>query len=230
MSVAVDRLPLPPRGALVAFDPQAPRATPGPCGECRARVERRGAHPEGLRVHGPAQLAPARTAPAQADPLALAPADERRLLALGARILGCPDLARDALQEALVSLWQEPTRPANVPAWLGRAMLHRTLHARRTRARRAAHEEQAGRATWNVRAGDDPAGALERAEARARIDAAVATLPPEHRGAFVLREAEGLDYQAIAARLGVPVGTVRSRIHRARARLADLLGPLAVGA
>ncbi len=222
MSVAVDRLPLPPRGALVAFDPQAPRATPAPCGECRARVERRGARPEGLRVHGPA--------PTQADPLALTQADERRLLALGARILGCPDLARDALQEALVSLWQEATPPANVPAWLGRAMLHRTLHARRTRARRAAHEEQAGRAAWTGRTGEDPAGAIERAEARARIDAAVAALPPEHRGAFVLREAEGLDYQAIAARLGVPVGTVRSRIHRARARLADLLGPLAVGA
>lgn len=56
------------------------------------------------------------------------------------------------------------------------------------------------------------------------LDAALATLPDEYRAAVVLRDQLGLDYQEISEVLGVPPGTVRSRIARGRARLADRLG------
>ena len=50
---------------------------------------------------------------------------------------------------------------------------------------------------------------------------ALSRLSPEHRAVFLLHEVEGLRYQQIAEALGCPVGTVMSRLHRARARLLD---------
>ena len=58
------------------------------------------------------------------------------------------------------------------------------------------------------------------------IDRALATLPDDMREAVVLRDVQGLDYREIAAALGVPIGTVESRIFRARQRLRPLLEPL----
>ena len=56
------------------------------------------------------------------------------------------------------------------------------------------------------------------------VDAALAQLPAEFRAAVALRDLAGLDYAEIAAVLGIPPGTVRSRIARGRAALADRLG------
>ena len=58
----------------------------------------------------------------------------------------------------------------------------------------------------------------------ARLEAAVAALPTPFRETLVLRELQGLDYREIAEVTGVPVGTVMSRLARARRRLADILG------
>jgi RNA polymerase sigma-70 factor (ECF subfamily) len=60
--------------------------------------------------------------------------------------------------------------------------------------------------------------------ARIDVDAALATLRPEFRAAVVLRDLCDLDYGEIADALGVPIGTVRSRIARGRAALADMIG------
>lgn len=59
---------------------------------------------------------------------------------------------------------------------------------------------------------------------RDALDRALRRLPPEFRAAVVLRDVLDLEYDAIAEILGVPIGTVRSRIARGRAGLADLLG------
>ena len=64
---------------------------------------------------------------------------------------------------------------------------------------------------------------------RDAIDKALATLPEELRLAVVLRDVQGLDYREIAATLGVPIGTVESRIFRGRQRLRPLLEPLREG-
>jgi RNA polymerase sigma-70 factor (ECF subfamily) len=68
------------------------------------------------------------------------------------------------------------------------------------------------------------APAVEAVADRLDIDAALALLPPEFRAAVVLRDLCDLDYAEIGRVLGIPPGTVRSRIARGRSQLADLLG------
>ena len=67
--------------------------------------------------------------------------------------------------------------------------------------------------------------ALAAAESARAVGRAMAALPEKHRVVLALREVEGLSYEEIAVALGVPIGTVESRLHRARAglgrRLAD---------
>ncbi|HUQ07675.1 MAG TPA: sigma-70 family RNA polymerase sigma factor [Kofleriaceae bacterium] len=69
----------------------------------------------------------------------------------------------------------------------------------------------------------DPGAALDRADRDARVGRAIQALPDDQRAALALYEWEGLDYEAIAAREAVPVGTVRSRLSRARAALRAAL-------
>ena len=64
--------------------------------------------------------------------------------------------------------------------------------------------------------GADAAGALERGELEAALREAVAALPEDRRIVVVLRDLEGLSYEEIAEALGVPLDTVRTRLHRAR--------------
>lgn len=57
----------------------------------------------------------------------------------------------------------------------------------------------------------------------------MAKLSPEHRSVLVLKDIDGLKYEEIAEVMGVPIGTVRSRLHRARLELKGLLDPDQVG-
>ena len=93
------------------------------------------------------------------------------------------------------------------------------------------------RVFWSSpKAAEVTADPLERASAddgveaplamREVIDRALATLPDDMRAAVVLRDVQGLDYREIAETLRVPIGTVESRIFRARLRLRPLLEPL----
>ncbi|MGH7162287.1 MAG: RNA polymerase sigma factor [Planctomycetota bacterium] len=68
--------------------------------------------------------------------------------------------------------------------------------------------------------GPGPGEAAERRETRDAVRRAVAALPPEQRIVLVLREYEGLRYREIAAIVGIPLGTVESRLHAARLRVA----------
>jgi RNA polymerase sigma-70 factor (ECF subfamily) len=73
----------------------------------------------------------------------------------------------------------------------------------------------------DARAG--PEDALLRRETRALLDRGLGALPPEHREVLLLREVTGLSYAEIAETAGIPEGTVKSRIARARRSLADFL-------
>ena len=64
---------------------------------------------------------------------------------------------------------------------------------------------------------------MEKQERISQVQAALATLSDEHRAILVLREIENFEYDMIAEALGLPVGTVRSRLHRARVQLKDQL-------
>jgi RNA polymerase sigma-70 factor (ECF subfamily) len=68
-----------------------------------------------------------------------------------------------------------------------------------------------------------PGHALERAEQDRRVHQALQRLSPEHRAVLILKDMEGQKYEEMADVLGVPIGTIRSRLHRARAELRELL-------
>jgi RNA polymerase sigma-70 factor (ECF subfamily) len=151
------------------------------------------------------------------------------LHAIAKRILRDEDLAHDAVQEAIITLWRAGVVPERTRAWLVRTVIHRAMHERRTRVRRRRWEGEAAQAELDCPL-CDPAREAENAELWAAITAAVDGLTAEHRDVFILRELDGLDYQAISERLNVPVGTVRSRLNRARGVLRDALRGQAVGA
>jgi RNA polymerase sigma-70 factor (ECF subfamily) len=138
--------------------------------------------------------------------------------------------AEDATQDALVEIYR------SLPRFEGRSRL-RTWMFGLTRnvcgqRRRATRRERGGAAGSEVlqRIPDvslDLEGALARREVQDAVRAAIESLGPEHRGVILLREIEGLRYEEIAEVLGVPVGTVRSRLHNARVLLAARLAALA---
>src|SRR5262245_40901176 len=68
-----------------------------------------------------------------------------------------------------------------------------------------------------------PGHALEQAEEEQKLHKALARLSPEHRTVLVMKELEGQKYEDMADTLGVPIGTIRSRLHRARLELRELL-------
>jgi RNA polymerase sigma-70 factor (ECF subfamily) len=144
--------------------------------------------------------------------------------AVARRLLGCDHLAADAVQEALVALWREPAAPPDPRGWLVRAVVFRARHLRRTLARRHRHEHGAA-VHCELHAGcDNPLHHAYAHELGDRLERALHALPAEQRTAFQLYVETGLDYRGIAARLSLPIGTVRSRLHRARTALQQALG------
>ena len=75
----------------------------------------------------------------------------------------------------------------------------------------------------------DPERELEIRELLDCLDRALAAVSTDHRDILVLRDVQGLDYREIADQLGLPVGTVRSRLNRARARVRSSVAAVAAG-
>jgi len=136
-----------------------------------------------------------------------------------------PGAADDVVQEVWISVYRhlEGFRGgAQFTTWLHRVTLnacHRALAARSSLPLELAPEPAAPH---------NPARAGEQADLRARLAWALRQLPPEQRDAVTLRELAGLDYAEIAGVLGVELGTVKSRIHRGRAALRELLSGVGV--
>lgn len=161
------------------------------------------------------------------DPLA--PGVSRHLdrcFAAARAIAESEDLARDAVQEALVLFWTAECEPPDVRGWLVRTTVHRALHHARSRTRSARHERYAAGERHELEHRGDPRLLLESRELLSEIMRAVLLIPDEYRTAFQLREIAGLDYDEIALQLQVPIGTVRSRLSRARACLRRRLAHL----
>ena len=150
-----------------------------------------------------------------------------RVVALAKRMLAAqsPDEAEDVAQEAFVAAYDkrlsfrhgEPFRP-----WLYRIAVNRCLDRLRAQSRRPALVEIAA-IPEPVFAGGDPVEALLTEEGEQRLSAAVATLPPKLRAVFLLRHLDDLSYEEIAAAVGVPLGTVKTHLFRARAHLRAAL-------
>ena len=145
------------------------------------------------------------------------------LVRIARRQLACDHLAWEAVQDALVGLWRRSDAPENPRAWLIRAVLFRSLHIRRTTRRRHKHEGAACCHRGEAVERDEPSNALIVTELRDEVWRALGKLNERHREVLSLHLIEGLEYEHIARRLRVPVGTVRSRLSRARDALKSRL-------
>ena len=136
------------------------------------------------------------------------------------RMLGDDAAAEDALQDTFVRVARSlPSFRVDGPATLSTWILGI--------ARRAALTPRRPPATAALTREPEVAPApVELPAVRRRLEAAVGALSPEQREVFVLRELSQLSYDEIAAAVGVDAGTVRSRLHRARAALQAALGDL----
>lgn len=148
---------------------------------------------------------------------------QRRVIGLVWGLLGnradAEDVAQDTFLRAFKALGSFRGQSA-FRSWLFQIAINAARTARRTREGR--HEDSAGGTMeMDATAGPD---SLERAVvARDRVRRAMATLPSDLREAVILRDVNGLDYREIAQVLGIPMGTVESRIFRGRARLRQAL-------
>ena len=143
-----------------------------------------------------------------------------RLYGLCRRMMGNDADGADASQEALVRIVRNLARfdrRSRFSTWAYRLTVNVCLDELRRRARRPEPVEES---TLEAVTG----GFEDSVAARTDIDAALGSLRPEFRSAVALRDICGLDYAEIAEVLGVPAGTVRSRIARGRATLAERLG------
>jgi len=148
------------------------------------------------------------------------------LHAVARSIVASHDQACDAVQETSLALWMQDEEPADLRGWLVRTTVHKCLHVLRREDRRGRHEERAGVERSEACPLCDPGLPAEEDELRLRLDAAIAALSDELRTTFLMRSEHGLDYQEIADALSIPIGTVRSRINRARQSLAERLGTI----
>jgi RNA polymerase sigma-70 factor (ECF subfamily) len=126
--------------------------------------------------------------------------------------------AEDLVQETFAATLTSHFRgEAAVRTWLVQILVRRAAMLRRGRK----HPAVAGRVELTDQAAPAKRGPSGVAGTDAKLDLAVMLegLSPEHRQVIVLREVEGLSYEEIAEVLGVPRGTVESRLHRARAEL-----------
>lgn len=142
------------------------------------------------------------------------------------RLTGNDADARDLVQEVLLRARRglETYRPGSLEGWLSRITTNAFLDEVRRRKRRptVALPEDADRVLAG--AGTDPDEVLASTTLPADVQRALLALPAEFRAAVVLCDVVGRRYDEIAADLGVPIGTVRSRIHRGRALLREALG------
>ena len=141
-----------------------------------------------------------------------------------ARMMGSAEDAADAMQEAMLKAWQSLggyRGEAELSTWLYRIAVRCCLDAlRRKKARPSESLEELGEGGFvPADPSDTPERAALRNEKRAMLRAALETLPEELRVPLVRSAVAGESYEAVAAAMGLPVGTVKSRISRARAAL-----------
>jgi RNA polymerase sigma-70 factor (ECF subfamily) len=157
---------------------------------------------------------------------------ERPVYALILRMVHDAETAEDLAQEVFVKAYRhlasyDPRR--KFASWLFKVAHNSTIdHLRRAQLDTvplAAEQEEGGGllAVLADTSAESPAAAAERRAMARALERAIARLRPEYREAVVLRYVEGLAYQEICEVLGLPVGTVKTNLHRARKELAEAM-------
>lgn len=149
--------------------------------------------------------------------------EERRIYAFGMRMCRNPDDARDVLQETMLAVAKniESFRgESSLPTWLFQiARSFCIKNRRRRRGAPATHETLDDIAEHAADPTPGPEQAAGRREQQAMLQQALAALPASAREVLVLRDVEGLTAPEVAAVMGISVGAVKSKLHRARASL-----------
>jgi len=156
---------------------------------------------------------------------------QARLYNAALRLVQSPDDAADVVQDAFLNAYQSLHTfkgDAEFFTWLYRIAFNTAISLKRKKRPTLSLESQSGETGIDP---DDPSeyvkpgAALERTEDERQLSEAIGRLSPEHREVLLLKDIEGMKYEDIAEILGVPIGTIRSRLHRARLELRDLLVP-----
>jgi len=162
-----------------------------------------------------------------------------RAYGLALRILRNEEQAKDAVQDSFLKVYRSLDRfegRAGFYTWLYRIVMNQCLdHKRRDKSDREVewNDESAVGVLDASELAASPAGrdadreapdvAIERSEIRQAVARAINALPEDARRTIQLREIDGLSYKEIAEVMGIPKGTVMSRLHYARQRLRELL-------
>jgi len=152
-----------------------------------------------------------------------------RLYGTLSRLLGSMDDARDVCQDAFVLAFRRLDTfrgDAEFYSWLFRIAYNAAMTRRRKRRPRQSLDvanEISGFEPSDERSGADPTESLQSIEHQELVRNALRGLAEDYRTVLVLKEIEGLQYEEIAEICGCPIGTVRSRIHRARNELREAL-------
>jgi RNA polymerase sigma-70 factor (ECF subfamily) len=145
---------------------------------------------------------------------------QRRVYNLTFRMLGRPEDAADATQDAFITAMRKLEGFRGTSAfttWLHRVAVNICYDILRKRVREIPVEEHEEAPT---------AGAADMAETSATavdVQRALLTVPEEFRAVLILHDVQGVPYEAIAEAIGAPLGTVKSRLHRGRVSLARAL-------
>jgi RNA polymerase sigma-70 factor (ECF subfamily) len=154
----------------------------------------------------------------------------RKIYNLCYRFTGRPSEAEDLTQEVFIKVFQTlksyDQAQGTFSTWLARvARNHLVDHYRRTKRDRATSslDEEPGEVESQPSPEAGPAAGVESRERRELLQEGLNKLSPDLREAVILRDLNDLDYDEIAGVLGVPQGTVKSRINRGRLELARVL-------
>lgn len=168
---------------------------------------------------------------------AIVRANQDRVYAFCARMLSDREDAMDIAQEVFLSAYRNLAGfrgEAALSTWLLRIAANRCLNRIRQRSARAAREvypgdpEGNGNATFQPsgREEDRPDRIAETRETGRILEAAIARLDDDSRMLVLLSDVEGFSYEELAETAGIPLGTVKSKLHRARMVLRKLLAPV----
>ncbi len=210
-----------------SLSPQSPAKTP----QTNVAIVRGEPHSERARVGSDAKVDRARAGDRAAFESLLTEARPRALV-VAMKVLHDPDDAEDAVQDAFLKAWRSLSRfegRAAFTTWIHRIVMNCSLDMLRRRACRpsaAVHnEDDSGERCPRPEPAthETPEREMVRSEARELVHGALAELSPAHRQTVTLREIEEHSYEEIAEIAACPIGTVMSRLHHARRRLADEL-------
>lgn len=160
---------------------------------------------------------------------------QERLYQTLLHLSGSAEDARDILQDTFLRAYEKLGQfqgDSSFYTWVYRIGVNLALSGHRRRRSRPAirrmgdHGADCCEDTADDSADADPTYPLERAEREQIVEAALRQLGPEQRAVVILKDFDGRRYEEIAAILDVPIGTVRSRLHRARCELRDRLACL----